>query len=504
MSSNTKLTKLLLILLLQLTMLHQMKSMSLLMREASLRSGSSLLLLTQGHRQLSKKISVLSSLKNHKGSNNDDRSDTNSEHDNRRRDQQQQQQQQQQLERNYKISLPDNLYRPFFPIYYNDVYEVPLPPRHRFPMSKYRQVRERVQDGIATLTSKDGSDGSGYTAADTATTVTTTVTTAPAAVQLNFIVSPLVTKEDLITTHCEKYVERYLIGDQTELELRNVGFPWSPEGVNRSLSSTGGTVAAALAVCNARKEQLNVSLGGADIQVPAATLTSDADGDDATDFVASAGTATATTNARFGPLFAAHVAGGTHHAFRDRGEGFSVFSDIAVAANVVLRDFPEIVSRILIIDLDVHQGNGNAVLFQNDDRVFTFSMHCKGNYFSAKEDSDLDIELPIGCNDETYLGTLNHWLKRIRNEAGQFDLIFFQAGVDIIESDRLGRMNITHKGICRRNRMVYKFALDTGIPIVITMGGGYPRKDWEPILRAHTDVYMNAFESIRSFNDQNR
>jgi acetoin utilization deacetylase AcuC-like enzyme len=127
-------------------------------------------------------------------------------------------------------------------------------------------------------------------------------------------------------------------------------------------------------------------------------------------------------------------------------------------------------------------------------------MHCKGNYFSAKEESDLDIELPIGCNDQTYLSTLNHWLKRIKNEAGDFDFIFYQAGVDILESDRLGRMDVTQNGVKRRNTMVYNFALNMGIPMVITMGGGYPRKDWEPILSAHTDVYVDAFEQIKTFN----
>ena len=201
----------------------------------------------------------------------------------------------------YNISAPADLHRPYYQIYYNDVYEVPLPPKHRFPMSKYRQVRERIQNKILNLSNEE-----------------------IGGVQFNFEVSPLVTKRDLLTTHCEKYVERYLIGDQTEAELRNVGFPWSPEGVNRSLSSTGGTLAAALSICNAKEKQLK------DVDI---------DGE------------TASSTAKI-PLFAAHIAGGTHHAFKDRGEGFSVFSDIAVAANVVLRDFSNIVSRILIIDLD--------------------------------------------------------------------------------------------------------------------------------------------------------
>lgn len=124
-------------------------------------------------------------------------------------------------------------------------------------------------------------------------------------------------------------------------------------------------------------------------------------------------------------------------------------------------------------------------------------MHCKGNYFSPKEDSDLDIELPINCNDATYLSTLNHWLKRIKNEGKDFDLIFYQAGVDIIDHDRLGRMNVTGNGVKRRNQMIYDLVLDMDVPLVISMGGGYPRKDWEPILNAHADVYIDAFERIR-------
>jgi acetoin utilization deacetylase AcuC-like enzyme len=138
------------------------------------------------------------------------------------------------------------------------------------------------------------------------------------------------------------------------------------------------------------------------------------------------------------PWGGAHVAGGTHHAFYDYGEGFSVFSDIAVAANVVLqRYYPDIVKKILIVDLDVHQGNGNAVLFQGRPEVVTFSIQCEANYFSEKQTSDLDIGLPVGCNDGTYLSTLNHWLNRILREGGPFDLIFFQAGVDVLEADRL-------------------------------------------------------------------
>ena len=291
-------------------------------------------------------------------------------------------------------------------------------------------------------------------------------------VQCDFRISPLVTVEDLVTTHCPEYVERYLKGHQTEKEVRNVGFPWSKESVDRAFSSTGGTVAAAISICEAKRRQLAYSKAN------------DIENDIGND-------------KQLGDLWSAHVAGGTHHAFKDRGEGFCVFSDIAVAANVILRDFPDVVKKILIIDLDVHQGNGNAVLFQGKDEVVTFSMHCNANYFSEKENSDLDIELPPDCTDETYLFTLHHWLNRVRKgDAGDCDFIFFQAGVDILEEDRLGRMSITQEGVSRRNEMVFELARDLDCPLCITMGGGYPRKDWEPILNAHANVYYQAFQYL--------
>ena len=160
--------------------------------------------------------------------------------------------------------------------------------------------------------------------------------------------------------------------------------------------------------------------------------------------------------------------------------------------------------NVLILDLDVHQGNGNAVLFQNRSNVTTFSIQCEGNYFSQKEESDLDIELPIGCNDATYLATLNHWLNTIRRHSrtatdNKLDLIFYQAGVDILDDDRLGRMSISQDGVKRRNDMVYNFAYDLNIPLVVCMGGGYPRTDdWTPILEAHSSVYLQAHEFLAS------
>lgn len=335
-----------------------------------------------------------------------------------------------------------DLFKPYFPIYYNDVYKVPLPKNHRFPMNKYHQVRVRVQEYILPIRNETN-------------------------VQCEFRISPLASLNDLQTTHCPLYIDRYVKGEQTEAELRNVGFPWSQKGVDRSFSSTGGTIAASTALCLLKSRQLQHQ----------AALAPDED------------------SKEYGMLFSAHVAGGTHHAFRDYGEGFCIFSDIAVAANVILRDY-DFMKNILIIDLDVHQGNGNAVLFQDIEEVKTFSMHCSANYFSPKEKSDLDIELPAGVTDETYLVTLHHWLKQIEAQNGKIDFVFFQAGVDILEQDRLGRMNISYEGIERRNLMIFDFAKRLKVPLMISMGGGYPRNDWEPILKAHTRVYTQAYDYL--------
>eukprot|EP00956_Cyclotella_meneghiniana_P038362 scaffold152942_cov54-Cyclotella_meneghiniana.AAC.2 len=281
----------------------------------------------------------------------------------------------------------------YFPIYFNDGYEVNLPKGHRFPMEKYRKVRAALQDKIMNIDEK------------------------------------------------EKKVD---CGKLTDRENRNIGFPWSQQHVNRSLSSVGGTLHAALSAWEEYVRRKSIQ---------------QRDGDTSKDHIQKA------------PLcWGAHVAGGTHHAFSDYGEGFCIFSDIAVAANVLLQTYGiqsqqskvnpiATIRRILIIDLDVHQGNGNAVLFKENDRVKTFSMHCVGNYFSEKQNSDLDVELPIGCDDETYISTLKYWLTRIEKHRfdkeeevyskKQFDVIFYQAGVDIHHADRLGKLSITQEGWAR-------------------------------------------------------
>ena len=324
-----------------------------------------------------------------------------------------------------------------FMYFYNDIYKVPLPLSHKFPMEKYKYVREGLQAHID-----------------------------PHLVEATFNVSPLATVDELITAHCPEYVRRYMSGELTEREIRATGFPWTQAGVNRSLSSVGGTLACMRHVMDRQR-----------------------------------------TSADGAFKVAAHLAGGTHHAFRDRGEGFCLFSDIAVAAHVALKEYPEILDtegaekgRIMIIDLDVHQGNGNAKLFEDDPRVFTFNVHCAGNLFSQRQISDIDVDIPNGCKGDEYLKQLSHWLPFLFENIKP-QLIFFQAGVDILENDRLGKLALTRDDVRKRNSLIYEASIKHDIPLVVTMGGGYP-KDINPesvsfkeVIGAHTDVYSQIVDT---------
>lgn len=303
-------------------------------------------------------------------------------------------------------------------LYYNDVYRVVLPDTHGFPMEKYRMVRETLE--------AEKKDAAG----------------------VEFHVSPMATAEELATTHCPQYIERFLSGNLTPKENRKIGFPWGQSGVQRATSSVGGTLASTRTV-----------LSNDDVRA------------------------------------ACHLAGGTHHAFYDYGEGFCVFSDIAVAANVALNEFG--VKKIVIIDLDVHQGNGNAVLFKNEPRVFTFSMHCAQNYFSTKQESDKDIELVAGTDDSGYLNILQAWLPYLTKTLDP-DLVFYQAGVDIHKDDRLGKLKLTRAGISKRNHMVYNAVNRSRAKVVTTMGGGYPKNldptsaPFQELIQTHADVYRDC------------
>jgi len=249
------------------------------------------------------------------------------------------------------------------------------------------------------------------------------------------------TVEDVKLVHDAGYVEDVRQGTLSAVAVRRLGFPWSPSLVTRAMRSVGGTLAA-----------LEWAM-------------------------------------QFGA--AGHIAGGTHHAFRDRGEGFCVFNDLAVAAAVAMRDHGA--RRIGIVDLDVHQGNGTAAIFADDPRVFCLSIHGSKNYPFDKERSTLDVALPDDVTDDTYLAALDSALERVR--AHQPDIVFYQSGVDCLSGDRLGRMRLSHQALRTRNARVYALARSLHVPLVVTLGGGYGR-DIERTVRAHVDVYRGLVSAF--------
>lgn len=187
---------------------------------------------------------------------------------------------------------------------------------------------------------------------------------------------------------------------------------------------------------------------------------------------------------------AMNIAGGTHHAFTNRGEGFCLLNDIAIAAHYLLAQ--QLASKILVVDLDVHQGNGTAQIFKEDARVFTFSMHGAHNYPLVKEASDLDIGLHDGTDDSFYLKTLETNLKNLIDTL-QPDFIFYQCGVDVLATDKLGRLALSRAGCKERDRIVLRAAKINSIPLVASMGGGYS-EDLRDILEAHANTFRLAQE----------
>lgn len=187
---------------------------------------------------------------------------------------------------------------------------------------------------------------------------------------------------------------------------------------------------------------------------------------------------------------AMNIAGGTHHAYRDKGEGFCLLNDIAIAANILLDEGT--LKRILVVDLDVHQGNGTASIFEGDDRVFTFSMHGAKNYPMHKEQSDLDIGLPDGTTDEAYLTTLRETLPKLL-DMHEPEFIFFQSGVDVLKQDKLGRLGLTIEGCRMRDRIVLETCHTNRIPVCASMGGGYS-ESIKDIVEAHANTYRLAQE----------
>lgn len=185
-----------------------------------------------------------------------------------------------------------------------------------------------------------------------------------------------------------------------------------------------------------------------------------------------------------------NIAGGTHHAFSDKGEGFCLLNDIAIAANHLLNK--NICERVLIVDLDVHQGNGTAEIFKDNPSVFTFSMHGANNYPLHKEKSDLDVPLPDHIDDHNYLKLLKKNLSIIF-EAFQPEFVFFQSGVDVLKTDKLGRLGLSREGCKTRDAMVLSACKQSGVPMAISMGGGYSEK-LSDIVEAHANTFRLAQE----------
>jgi acetoin utilization deacetylase AcuC-like enzyme len=247
-------------------------------------------------------------------------------------------------------------------------------------------------------------------------------------------------RSELVAAHTPGYVDEILAGHVDERVMRQIGFPWSEALVARSLASVGGTLMAARRALQ--------------------------DG------------------------IAANLAGGTHHAFADRGAGFCVWNDLAVCARTLLADGA--VGRVLIVDVDVHQGDGTAAILAGDERVFTLSIHGQKNFPFRKQRSSLDVELPDGTGDEAYLMALAPALAR-GFAAGRPDLVLVQAGVDPLAGDRLGRLALSPDGLYARDEQILATCRAHGVPVALTLGGGYA----EPIA-ASVEAHAGTYAAVRA------
>ena len=243
--------------------------------------------------------------------------------------------------------------------------------------------------------------------------------------------------DTLKEVHSEEYILKVKNKTLEETLVKKIGFPLNNSVVNRSFRATGGTVLASKFALQNR--------------------------------------------------LSCNTAGGSHHATRDEGAGYCVFNDVAVAAKHALSK--KTIKKVLIIDLDVHQGNGNSEIFKNDRSVFTFSMHCKSNYPAKKSKSDLDVELKDNTEDKEYIDILKKNLHILNKE--NFDLIFYIAGVDIHHNDRLGKLKITDEGIKNREELVISNFFDKKIPLCGVLGGGY-NKDFKKLVELHAILHKSC------------
>jgi acetoin utilization deacetylase AcuC-like enzyme len=294
-------------------------------------------------------------------------------------------------------------------IAFDPIYAHPLPEDHRFPMLKYELIpKQLLHEGTCT--------------------------------DVNFFNPGRCPTEVVLLTHEKEYLNKLLKQQLSASEQRRIGFPQSPELIERELIITQGTI-------------------------------------DASFYAIENGVAL-------------NVAGGTHHAFAERGEGFCLLNDMAVAANYLLKY--EHCCKILIIDLDVHQGNGTAKLMENEPRVFTFSMHGASNYPFHKEQSDLDIGLKDGTTSEAYLSILHETLPNLIATVKP-DFAFYLAGVDILNTDKFGKLQVSIEACKQRDEFVFTQLKKHHIPVTVTLGGGYS-PEIKTIVEAHCNTFRLALD----------
>ncbi|MBU3540055.1 histone deacetylase [Polynucleobacter sp. UB-Tiil-W10] len=262
---------------------------------------------------------------------------------------------------------------------------------------------------------------------------------------IELIEAPPATDTQILYAHDPSYLIKVIEGKLSPQEQREIGFPWSKQMVERSRRSAGATVAA-------MKTALREGI-------------------------------------------AANLAGGTHHAYRDTGSGFCVFNDSAIAARTLQKEVnPSL--KIAVIDLDVHQGNGTASILKNDDSIFTLSIHGENNFPFKKEQSDLDIGLIDGCNDETYLHSLGESLDQL-DARFKANCLIFLAGADPHEGDRLGRLQVSKEGMRLRDEMVFQYALNRQLPIAFSMAGGYGKE-----IESTVDIHLQTITTALQFQKQ--
>ncbi len=261
---------------------------------------------------------------------------------------------------------------------------------------------------------------------------------------LELVEAPAVTDTQILYAHDPSYLIKILSGNLSAKEQQEIGFPWSEKMVERSRRSAGATLAAA--------------------------------------------------KAAFNEGLAANLAGGTHHAYRDKGSGFCIFNDSAITAKALQKEIHQKL-KVAIIDLDVHQGNGTASILQNDQSIFTLSIHGENNFPFTKERSDLDIGLPNGCQDDDYLSALNQGLEKL--DVFKPDFIIYLAGADPHEGDRLGKLSISKDGMCQRDQYVFQYGLDRQIPTAFSMAGGYGRE-----IQSTVDIHFQTIQTALQYQQR--